>query len=136
MNAAFYLTPKSSVVYLQDDWTVKQALNQLRRHGYSAVPVIDRDGSYFGTLSEGDVLRFLFELMRDGVTDLQSACESTLVGGVVPKTRFPAAHIDIPEEELVRRALEQNFVPIVDDRNSFIGIVTRRSIMSRYLNKE
>ena len=35
---------------------------------------------------------------------------------------------------LFSQALEQNFVPVVDDRNTFIGIVTRKSIMQYYLD--
>lgn len=32
--------------------------------------------------------------------------------------------------ELFNRSLEQNYVPVVDDRNIFIGIVTRKTIIS------
>ena len=32
-------------------------------------------------------------------------------------------------QELIDRASEQNFVPVIDDKNAFIGIVTRRAIM-------
>lgn len=133
MNAAFYLTPKSSVTYLFDDWSVKEALVQLKKHGYSAVPVIDRDGCYVGSLSEGDILWFIEGLMRSGETDIMAQCERTLVKQIVPQGRYPAVLIDIPEDELLERALEQNYVPLVDDRRSFIGIVTRRSIMSKKL---
>ena len=31
--------------------------------------------------------------------------------------------------ELVERASTQNFVPVVDDKDAFIGIITRRSII-------
>ena len=31
--------------------------------------------------------------------------------------------------ELVQRASSQNFVPVVDDKDAFIGIVTRSNIM-------
>ncbi len=133
MNAAFYITPKSSVTYLYDDWNVKYALGQLKKHGFTAVPVIDRDGCYAGSLSEGDILWFINELMCNGETDIMAQCENTLVKQILSAEKYPAAHIDIPEPDLVERALEQNFVPLVDDRRSFIGIVTRRSIMSKKL---
>ena len=32
-------------------------------------------------------------------------------------------------EDLIERAMEQNFVPVVDDRGQFIGIITRRDII-------
>ena len=34
-------------------------------------------------------------------------------------------------EELVNSAMKQNFIPVVDDLGSFIGIVTRRDIIRR-----
>ena len=36
---------------------------------------------------------------------------------------------------LLEKASDQNFVPVVDDKNDFIGIVTRRAIMRYWLNK-
>ena len=130
MNAAFYLTPKSSVTYLYDDWSVKYALGQLKKHGYTAVPVIDREGRYAGSLSEGDILWYIYGLMRENRENILEECENTRVAQVVPQGKYPAALIDIPWDELVKRALEQNYVPLVDDRQSFIGIVTRRAVMS------
>lgn len=32
-------------------------------------------------------------------------------------------------QDLINRASEQNFVPVIDDKNTFIGLVTRRAIM-------
>ena len=37
--------------------------------------------------------------------------------------------------DLVDRATTQNFVPVVDDKDAFIGIVTRRSIIQYCQNK-
>ena len=62
MNIAFLLTPKSQVAYIYEDSTFRQALEKLRHHGYSAVPVLTRDGKYAGTLSEGDFLWSMLEI--------------------------------------------------------------------------
>ena len=32
-------------------------------------------------------------------------------------------------EDLIGRAMEQNFVPVIDDQGHFIGIITRRDII-------
>ena len=37
--------------------------------------------------------------------------------------------MDETMEDLLKRASKQNFIPVVDDKNTFIGIVTRRSII-------
>ena len=43
--------------------------------------------------------------------------------------------VDAGMEHLLERAAKQNFIPVVDDTNSFIGIVTRRSIL-KYCQQE
>ena len=53
MNIAGLLLPKSTVAYLYDDFTLRQALEKMRYHGYTLLPVITRDNRYFGTISEG-----------------------------------------------------------------------------------
>ena len=43
-------------------------------------------------------------------------------------------------EDLVRMAMNQNFVPVIDDKKIFIGIVTRKDIIrfcyERYVEKK
>ena len=56
MNVISLLTPKAQVAYIYDDCTIRQGLEKLRAHGYTAVPVLARDGRYVGTVSEGDFL--------------------------------------------------------------------------------
>ena len=59
MNIAFFLRPKISVAYLYSDWTVRHSLEKMKHYGYAAIPVINRDGRYMGTVSEGDFLWYL-----------------------------------------------------------------------------
>ena len=56
MNILFYLVPKSEVMYLYDDYSLRQAMEKMEYHKYSAVPIINRAGNYVGTLTEGDIL--------------------------------------------------------------------------------
>ena len=125
MNIAFLLTPKSQVTYIYEDSTFRQALEKLRHHGYSAVPVLTRDGGYAGTLSEGD---FLWSMLEVGGASL-AYCEGIRVSDIKKTDRNPAVHITSDTDELISRALEQNFIPVVDDSGSFIGIVTRKDII-------
>ena len=131
MNAAFYLTPKSSVVYLYGDFTVRQGLEKMKSHGFTAVPVIDRDGRYIGAASEGDFLWFMFDLARNGNTEILRDIEGALVRDVINTYKFEPVSVNVSEEELLLMAMNQNFVPVIDDRQMFIGIVTRRSIISK-----
>ena len=56
MNILFFLTPKSDVAYISEDDTLRQALENMEHHKYSAVPIVSRTGRYVGTLTEGDLL--------------------------------------------------------------------------------
>ena len=56
MNILFFLTPKSDVAYIYADDTIRQALEKMEYHRYSAVPVLNRGGKYIGTITEGDLL--------------------------------------------------------------------------------
>ena len=38
-------------------------------------------------------------------------------------------------EELLMRAMNQNFIPVVDDRNLFIGIVTRKDVIKHFYER-
>ncbi|QJW46814.1 CBS domain-containing protein [bacterium BFN5] len=56
MNITFFLIPKSEVVYLPLHSTMRQALEKMEYHRYAAIPLIDEQGKYAGTITEGDLL--------------------------------------------------------------------------------
>ena len=102
----------------------------MRHHGYTAIPVISRDGKYVGTVSEGD---FLWRLLSDE-RDSQRACsmkdlEQLRVRDILRETQYLPVRITVSMEELLSSAMNQNFIPVVDDIGSFIGIVTRKDII-------
>ena len=134
MNVAFFLKPKSEVFYLQDSMPLPLALHEMHKSGYTSVPVIDRDGKYVGAVNEGDFLRALAQ--TDGKRLTLSATEEAerkRVRDILNRDRNPSARIDEPAETLVSRTAGQNYVPIVDDRGVFIGIVTRRNVIRYFL---
>ena len=131
MNIAYFLLPKNSVAYLYDDYTFRQGLEKMRYHGYTAIPVITREGQYAGTVSEGDFLNFV---MAAGTTDTQHM-EHHRVTELVRKDFCPSLQIDADREQVIAFILEQNFVPIVDSRGALCGILTRRGVI-QYLAEE
>jgi len=133
MNIAYFLHPKSCVAYLYDDCTFRQGLEKMRYHGYTAIPVISRSGQYVGTVSEGD---FLWKLLdKDAKTpracsmkDLEHLQVRDLLGG----NFYLPVRITVGMEDLLAGAMNQNFIPVVDDSDSFIGIVTRKDIIAYF----
>ncbi|HIS02157.1 MAG TPA: CBS domain-containing protein [Candidatus Excrementavichristensenella intestinipullorum] len=134
MNVAFLLIPKINVSYLYDDWTLRQALEKMRHSGYTAIPVLSRDGRYRCTVTLGD---FLWYLVDDPDAPLAPRdiheTEKVMLRDIMRPDSNPPVRIDAEIEELMGRALEQNFIPVVDDRDAFSGIVTRRDIIAHLL---
>ena len=129
MNIAYFLLPKVSVAYLYEDFTFRQGLEKMRRNGYTAIPVITRDGQYVGTVSEGD---FLWHLLDDRMAlraGFQTNLEKLRVRDILRVDSYRPVRIAMTMEELINFALNQNFVPVVDDMDHFIGIVTRKDIL-------
>ncbi len=125
MNILFFLTPKIEVAYIYDTFTVRQALETLKQRGYSAIPMIDKNGKYIGTVTEGDLLWFVLEHKEDD-TDIFNKVK---IKQIVRKKNHLAVRADKKVEELVNLVMNQNFVPVLDDDDRFIGIVTRKAIM-------
>ena len=129
MNVISLLTPKAQVAFLYSDCTVRQGLEKLRTHGYTAVPVLARDGSYVGTVSEGD---FLWSILDRKDNSLR-AQERVRLSTILRPDFNPAVHIGVRMSELVDRSMRQSFIPVVDDRGAFVGIVTRQNIIRRLI---
>ena len=124
-NILFFLTPKAMCAYLYDDYTIRQALEKMEVAGYSALPILNRRGEYRGTLKEGDLLWALRNMCD---MDLKQAECKKIMDISRRKDNVPVT-VTTSMRELVERASYQNFVPVVDDKNAFIGIVTRRAII-------
>ena len=125
MNILFFLTPKCDVAYVKEEDSLRNTLEKMAFHRYSAIPVLSKDGKFAGTLTEGDLL---WEIKNQLNLDLKEA-EKVLVKDIPMRKHFEAVGINSSMEGLVARSLTQNFVPVVDDLGHFIGIVKRRDLM-------
>lgn len=85
---------------------------------------------YVGTVSEGD---FLWRLLDTDDPSMKKA-EELRVRDIIG-SKYPAVRITVTMDALLESAMNQNFIPVIDDLDNFIGIVTRRDIIS-YLAKE
>lgn len=131
MNIMFFLTPKRDVAYIFDDNSLRQVLEKMEHNSYQAIPMIKRTGEYVGTLTEGDLLWYIKNNSDLSVLDAEN----------VPITAVPRRSDNSPVfattniNDLYTKALTQNFVPVVDSRGIFVGIVTRRDIMKYFFSK-
>lgn len=127
MNIAFFLLPKKDVIHLNINSTMRQALERMKYHRYTSVPIIDNNGNYVGVLTEGDLLWKMKN--TPGLTFLNT--HKIPLKDIERHTFNNPVHVDAQMEDLFAYAAEQNFVSVVDDNGIFIGIV-RRSEIIRY----
>ena len=124
-NILFFLTPKAMCAFLHDDYSIRQALEKMEPAGYAALPILNRQGEYVGTLTEGDLLWAIKNMCG---MDMKQAEMKKIMDISRRKDNVPVT-VTTSMQELVERASYQNYVPVVDDKNAFIGIVTRRAII-------
>ena len=124
-NILFFLTPKASCAHLMADDTLRQALARMEAARYAALPILNKRGEYCGTLTEGDVLWALKDRCE---LDIHKAEQIRIMDIAHRKDNTPVK-VTATMDQLLDRASTQNFIPVVDDRNTFIGIVTRRAII-------
>ena len=130
-NILFFLTPKAMCAHLNADFTVRQALEKMEVTHYAALPILNKKGEYCGALTEGDVLWALKNMCK---LDLHQAEHLRIMDIPHHKDNVPVK-VNTSMHELIERSAHQNFVPVVDDKNAFIGIITRRAII-RYCQQE
>ena len=100
MNILFFLKPKSEVAFIYDHSTLRQVLETMEFHKYASIPMLNKAGEYVGTIQN-----------------------------FPRKADYEAVSADADMEDLIQKAMNQNFVPVVDDQKKFIGIITRKSII-------
>jgi len=131
MNILRFLVPKSSVEYISSEATVRQAYEKMRYHSYVAIPVLDGDGMYVGTLRKDDIYKYFFD---KGQIDFRSA-EKDGIKSLLDKEYSTPLYHSSKIEDIMERVREHNFVPVVDDRGCFIGIVLRRDVLDFLFEK-
>lgn len=136
MNIASFLVPKAEVAYLRDDMTLRQGLEKLRRSGFAAIPVIDREDRYVGVVSVADFLWNILAYNQNLENITLKSLEHMTVRDFLQNGKVKAARIDTAMENLLEQAKNQNFVPVIDDRSVFIGIVTRSDIIKFFVDRQ
>ena len=133
MNILFFLTPKSDGAYIFEDETLRQTVEKMEHRKFSCIPILNKEGKYTGTISEGDLL-WGIKRLNINITDLKQM-EDVSIMAIPRRATYKPVHADADMEDLLDRAINQNYVPVIDDKGSFIGIITRKEII-KYCYKE
>ena len=125
INILRFVIPKSLVQYIDTDSTVRQAFEKMRFHRYTAIPVLDKEGRYVATIRNDDIFKYFLE---NGSFDKALAEDIPVLEIADSKYSPPLSH-SASMSQLIDGVKEHNFVPVVDDRGCFIGIILRREIL-------
>ncbi len=131
MNVLFYLIPKKDVYFLESDCTIRQALEKMEYHHYSSIPVLNKNGEYVSSLSDGDLLWYI----KNHALSLKDV-EDHLVSEIPVHRHMVPIKVDANILDLADLIVSQNYVPVIDDRNIFIGIVTRKRVIQELIKNE
>lgn len=126
INILRFVIPKSLVEYIDADSSVRQAFEKMRFHRYTAIPVLDKEGKYVATVRTDDIFKYFLE---HGSFDKALAEDIPVLEITDSKYSPPLLH-SASMSQLIDGVKEHNFVPVVDDRGCFIGIILRREILS------
>ncbi|MBW4083008.1 CBS domain-containing protein [Paenibacillus sp. S150] len=128
MEISSFLLPKDQVSFITSSLSMLEALEQLEHHYYSAIPIIDEEGKYVGTLSEGDLL---WKLKNTAGLSFENMREVT-VSDIQRHVHNESVEIHAQMEDMLTLAADQNFVPVIDDKGVFLGIIRRKDIIEYY----
>jgi len=123
-----FLHPKNEVSYITTSSNMKEALDKLEACHYSAIPVLQDNGVYYGTLSEGDLL---WKMKATPGLTFDTMHEIPVVS-INKRLKIECVKIGADLDDMLALAADQNFVPVVDDDGIFLGIIRRKDIIEFY----
>ena len=97
MNILFFLSPKQDLMYVYDDFTLRQTLEKWENNRYASIPVLNRRGEYVGTLTEGDIL---WGLKKYHGLDLEAA-EDVPISAFPHKRDYKAVTVTTSMDQLI-----------------------------------
>ncbi|MCR5348275.1 MAG: CBS domain-containing protein [Bacilli bacterium] len=131
MNLLSALIPKSEVATLDGNDTLRMAVEKMNHHRYAMIPVIGSQGHYLYSISTGDILFYLAEhdmTLRE--------MEEVPLGSVPVYRPLMALPVTSGNEEVIEALMNQNYVPLVDERGIFVGILTRKKLFEALSKKD
>ena len=101
MNILFFLSPKQDLMYVYDDFTLRQTLEKWENNRYASIPILNRKGEYVGTLTEGDIL---WGLKRYHGLDIEGA-EDIPIRSFERKRDYLPVTVNTSMDQLVEAAM-------------------------------
>ena len=128
MNIIEFIKPVGEVEFVYEDQTLLEALDKMEGPRFTSIPILKRDGGYAGTITEGDLLWFMRRKL-----DFQLKKADRVRVSDIPRHRdYEPVRLSANMDELIIKASNENFVPVLNENGKFVGIVTRKTILNYF----
>ncbi len=113
----------TELITLRESDNLEVALKTLINHRITGVPVVNAEGNLLGVLSDYDIIRQLYKHKSLDEKIFSEKIEFTLHAHTISKTT--------PLSQIIHQILDSKFrrLPVVDEQNRLIGIITRRDLI-------
>ncbi|MBP2099171.1 cyclic-di-AMP-binding protein CbpB [Enterococcus rivorum] len=119
-----FLIPAENVANVMYLNPLSHALLVLSQVKYSRIPVLDKGDRFVGLISLSDVVDKMFDLTK---VDLEKLNEFTVAD--VMEVNVPVIREDWELENVLHLLVNASFVPVVDEKQRFKGIITRKELL-------
>jgi predicted transcriptional regulator len=118
-----YLVPAENLAIFIDTHNADHVMLLLANNGNSRVPVITKDKKYLGTISISDIMS---SQSQNHLTDWELS--QTNIRDMV-NTNIATISETCNLTDIMHLLVDNPFLPVLSDENTFIGIITRKSIL-------
>jgi CBS domain-containing protein len=122
------IIPADNIITVHPDWTLERAMLKLIRSGYTSVPVINSNNQVEGLISKTLILDFMSENQHIKYNDLPHFTVHEAMN-----KNYMGIWENTPLSFALELMISRSYVPIIDTKNTFIGILTRQSVLQQIL---
>ena len=125
MKISFFLIPKMETAYMFEYETIRQALEKMEYYRYNSLSVLDEKGRYKYSLSATD----FFHYMKHHPGTTYENTDEICLSQVTPQVDITPIDINDDVENLVKTLLKQEYTPVIDGKQIYIGEVSVTEII-------
>ena len=117
-----FLTPADKLAVIIDSHNMDPAKLLLSHMSYSRVPVVTEDNRFVGTIGLNEIIQYQAE---NELTDEELQQDISLIA----KRDVATVKEDYELADVLRKLIDESFLPVLGENDAFLGIITRKSIL-------
>ena len=117
-----FLTPADKLAVIIDSHNMDHAKLLLSHMSYSRVPVVTEDNRFVGTIGLNEIIQYQAE---NELTDEELYQDISLIA----KRDVATVKENYELADVLRKLIDESFLPVLGENDAFLGIITRKSIL-------